>query len=146
MANDATRPVRRAGLTTLKADTPLTTLVPETSIHPVAPASQPPWPMVKWGVFQVIPVRAACVDGCELTGAVHGFSKGRRAGTSLLETAEDHCARIGAAIARALDGRALDLETGGTARFRWTGAQLLIDGAEADAFHTVQNFRVRVIA
>lgn len=149
MANDASLPVRRAGLTALKADAGLTAadMVPAASIHPQSPAGTPEWPFVKWGAPAGIPIRApGCVDGNEITVAVHGFSNGRRSGDALLETAEDHAARIGAAIASALDGKRLDLAGGGAARFRWTGSQLLIDGDEAGAFHTVQNFRVRVIA
>ena len=146
MANDATRPVRRAGLAAYKADAALTALVPAGSIHPQAPATEPTWPFVKWGAFSPVPVKASCVNGCELTGAAHGFSKGRWDGDQLLETAEDHAARIGAAMASALDGQRLALEGGGTARFTWTGSQVIIDGAEASAFHAIVSFRVRVIA
>lgn len=149
MANDATRPVRRAALAALKADAGVTAadLVPAASIHPQAPPGQPDWPFIKWGAPSGIPIRVpACVDGSEITVAVHGFSKGRRVGDQLVETAEDHAARIGAAIAEALDGVRLDIEGGGWAKFKWTGSQLLVDGGEADAFHSVQNFVVRVLA
>jgi hypothetical protein len=146
MAFDATLPVRRAGLTALKADAPLTAEIAETSIHPQVPREAPVWPFVKWGAPAGIPIRASCVDGNEVTVAVHGFSKGRWTGASLIETAEDHAARIGALIASALDAKRLELEDGGWATFRWAGSQLLVDGEDADAFHTVQNFRVRVIA
>lgn len=146
MANDLTLPVRRAMLTALKADAALTGIVAAASIHPQAPAARPQWPFVKMGSPSGIPVRAACVDGNEITLAVHGFSKGRWDSDVLQETAEDHAARIGAAIADALGGKSLALDDGGNARVRWTGQQLLIDGDEAGAFHTVQNFRVRCIA
>lgn len=147
MATDATLPVRRAGLTALKADADLIALVPASSIHPQVPASAPVWPFVKWGAPSGIPVRAACVDGNQITVAVHGFAKPRFNGSgAVVETAEDHCSRIGATIAAALDGKRLDLEGGGRATFRWEGSQLLVDQDEADAFHSVQNFRVRVIA
>lgn len=147
MANDASLPVRRAGLTLLKADPALIALVLESSIHPQSPLSAPSWPFVKWGSPSGLPIRAqGCVDGCEITVAVHGFSKGRRSGDTLLETAEDHAARIGGAVASALDCKRVELDGGGTVTFVWTGSQLLVDGAEADAYHTVQNFVARVIA
>ena len=147
MANDALLPVRRAGLAAMKGNVGLTDLVAAASIHPQVPAGTPDWPFIKWGAPTGIPIRVpACVDGVEVTVAVHGFSKGRYSGESLVETAEDHAARIGAAIASALDGRTLDLEGGGKAKFVWTSSALLMDGDEADAFHSVENFRIRVLA
>ena len=73
---------------------------------------------------------------------VHGFAKQRTTDGAMVETAEDHASRLGAAIAAALDGHLAQID-GGTAAFLWTRGQLLIDGAEADAFHTIQNFRIR---
>lgn len=146
MANDATREVRRAGLTTLKADADLIALVPTSQIHPQAPLEAPLWPFVKWGASSVIPRRApVCLDGCEVTVAVHGFSKGRWLNDALIETAEDHAARIGKAVANALGGKRVEMDEG-WAVFTWAGSQLLMDGAEAGAFHSVQNFSVRVTA
>jgi hypothetical protein len=147
MANDASLPVRRAGLTALKADAALTALVPAASIYPQSPPATPVWPFIKWGAPSGVPVRApGCVDGSEIIVAVHGFAKPRYESGAMVETAEDHCARLGAALAAALGDKRLALQSGGNATFEWTGHQLLQDGAEADAFHTVQNFRVRVIA
>lgn len=145
MANDATLPVRRAMLTALKADAPMIALVPAADIHPQAPTAIPTWPFVKMGAPAGIPLKAACVDGNEITTSVHGFSKGRWSGNQLLEDAEDHAARIGSAIADALGGKLLNLDGGGKAKVIWTGSQLLIDQDEAGAFHSIQNFRVRVV-
>ncbi|SKB48994.1 Protein of unknown function [Rhizorhabdus histidinilytica] len=86
------------------------------------------------------------MDGAESIVAVHGFTAGVRRGKKLIETAEDHAGRIGDAIARALDGKRLPLEGGGTVRIRWTGSQLLQDAQEAGGFHTVQNFQMRHLA
>lgn len=145
MAKDNTLPVRRAMLTALKADAGMIAIVPAEDIHPQAPLSVPSWPFVKAGAPSGVPIRASCVDGGEITVAFHGFGKARLNGSSqVIETAEDHAARIGAAMAAALDGKVLTIP-GGTAKVRWTGSQLLQDGAESDAFHTVQNFRVRCI-
>lgn len=146
MANDATLPVRRAILTALKADGPLIAIVPAASIYPQATTATPAWPFIRYGSPAGVPVRASCVDAVEITVAIHGFAKPRLAGSQIIETAEDHAARIGAAIATALGGKSLALEGGGNARLRWTGSQLFGDADEADAFHTVQNFVARVIA
>lgn len=146
MANDATRPVRRTMLTALKADEAVTALVSASSIYPQATTANPGWPFIRYGSPTGVPVSAACVDGAEITVAVHGFAKPRFSGSQIIETAEDHAARIGAAIATALGGRSLALEGGGNVRLRWTGSQLFPDADEADAFHTVQNFIARVIA
>jgi hypothetical protein len=145
MANDLTLQIRRAALTALKADAALIALVPSTSIHPQTTPANVAWPFVKMGAPSGQPIRAACVDGNQGIFAVHGFAKAREEGGQVVETAEDYAARIGAAIAVALDRKALDLDGGGRARLLWTGSQLLMDGAEADAFHTVQNFAVRVL-
>lgn len=147
MARDSSLEVRRAILTAAKADEALTALVPAGSIHPQAPLSTPSWPFIRYGGPTVIPLTGACLDGCEVTVALHGFAKPRvTAAGALLESAEDHAARIGAFIAAALDRMQLTLDSNHKARVRWTGSQLLQDGDEADAFHTVQNFRVRVLA
>lgn len=147
MATEVIRPARRAGLAALKDAPAVTALVDAAAIHPQAPPGTPDFPFIKWGAPTSIPIRVpACVDGAEVTVAVHGFSKGRWTGEALVESAEDHAARIGAAIAGALDGLVLDVEGGGRAKFKWTGEQLLVDQDEADAFHSVQNFTIRVLA
>jgi hypothetical protein len=80
--------------------------------------------------------------------SVHTFAKPRLNGSGqVIETAEDHCARIGAFVSAALDRQRLNLEGGGQARIRWTGSNgPMVDGDEADAFHHVANFRVRALA
>ena len=95
------------------------------------------------GAPSAIPVRGTCISGAESIVAVHGFSKGRFTGSTLVESAEDHAGRIGDAIAGALDGKKLDLDGGGFVRITWTGDQLLQDSAEAGAYHVVSNFRMR---
>jgi hypothetical protein len=147
LANDLTLAIRRAALAELKGNAALIALVPAASIYPQTTPPNVGWPFVKMGSPSGLPIRAACVDGNEGIFAVHGFAKPRLNGSGqVVETAEDHTARIGAAIADALDRKALALTGGYRARLLWTGSQLLQDGAEADAYHTVQNFGVRVIA
>jgi hypothetical protein len=144
MAIDSTVPVRKGVVLALAGDTRVTKIVPASRIFAMTAAS-PAWPFILYGSPSNIPLRATCLDGGELVVAVHGFAKARQnVAGSTIETAEDHAGRIGAAIAKVLDGRRIDVP-GGHAKIAWTGSQLLIDGAEADAFHCVVNLRVRCI-
>lgn len=137
---------RRAILTTLKADAALTALVPAARIYPqVSPVSSPVWPFIIYGSPSGLPIRAACVNGTEVTVALHTFTHAREVNGAVVETAEDYAARIGAAVAKALDGKRPALTSGGYLAILFTGSQLLIDGGEADAFHHVANFRARAI-
>lgn len=145
MANDYSLPVRRAILTALKGNDALTAIVPAANIHPQSPAGTPSWPFVKYGAPSPLPISAACVDGSEITVALHSFAKPRTSAGAVVETAEDHAARIGAFVAAALDRIRLTLDGGTHAKVRWTGSQLLQDPDEADAFHHVANFRVRCL-
>ncbi len=78
---------------------------------------------------------------------MHGFAKARyNSSGAMIEAAEDHADRLGAAIAPALDRKFLDLETGQRVKVLWTGGQTMQDGDEADAYHSVQNFEFRALA
>lgn len=142
MAIDSIQGARRAALKRMKATAPLTALVPATRIYGQSAGSEPTWPFIKWGAPTALPRRATCLDGADITGSVHGFAGPRKSGGRIVETAEDHASRIGAAIAASLDGHYGDVP-GGKARFQWTRTQLLIDGSEADAYHVIVNFRIR---
>lgn len=131
-------------LALMKGDDLLTDLVPAAHIYPQSTAAAPFYPFIRCGSPTGVPVRAACVDGLDIVVDVHGFSGGRREDDALVESAEDHAAHIGAAIARALDGQAGDID-GGRYRIRWTGSRLLQDPEEASVYHTVQSFQVRCI-
>lgn len=143
MARDNTLAVRKGILTLLKADPAVTAIVSAAQVYTQV-ATNPVWPFIRYGTPSVLPIRASCLDGMEMLVAVHGFAGPRKSGGVVVETAEDRASRLGSAIARALDGKRFDL-TNGYARIEWRGGQLLIDGAEADAFHTVQNLRVRCV-
>ncbi|WP_333571312.1 DUF3168 domain-containing protein [Sphingomonas sp.] len=143
MAIDSLIPARRAILGALATSADVTAIVPAARHYPMT-ASSPAWPFILYGAPASVPIRATCLDGSEITVAVHGFAKPRYQGGQMVETAEDHAGRLGAAIARALDGQNLEIPAG-RAKVRHTGSQLLIDGAEADAFHCVVNLRVRCI-
>jgi hypothetical protein len=143
--------VRRALLTTLKADTGLTALVPASSIHPLAVtgsagAPEPIWPFIKLEAPRTLRLRAACVVGGTVSVDVNAFAKARydTAG-AMIETAEDHAGRIGAAIEAALSDRHLALEGGADARVRLDDIRLLQDD-EPDAFHWFAQVTARVLA
>jgi hypothetical protein len=144
MAIDSSIPIRRGILTLMKADAALVAIVPAARIYPQTTPPKPTFPFVRAGAPNLIPIRAACVDGSEATFAVHGFAKDRMSGGSKVETAEDYAGRLGAAIAAALDARHMDIP-GGNARILWLGSQLLMDPEEQGCFHTVQSFRVRAL-
>ena len=144
MAIDSTVAIRKGMLALAKANPALSMLVPAARIYPQATPAMPTFPFIRSGAPSSIPVRATCVDGGEWTVAMHGFSKGREQSGALVETAEDHAGRIGAALAAALDRQVIELANG-RATILWTGSQLLMDPDEPGCFHTVQNYRVRAI-
>lgn len=151
MAKDNTLPVRRAILAALKASPLVTDLVPAAQIYPGTSVG-PLWPMIRYGVPTTEPMRVSCVDGSILNVPIHGFAKPRYVDDdphkAMLETAEDRAAKIGSAIARALGGIriAIDGDASAYGIVDWRGSRLMRDGAEDDAWHTVQDFRVRVIS
>lgn len=145
MAIDSTLPVRRAILPLLKNDLRTNSFVPAARWYPMVAPATPIWPFCLYGSSSPVPVRASCLDGAEISTSIHSFAKARLDGDGrTIETAEDYCARLAAAIAAVLDGSRVNLP-GGYARVRWTGSQLLIDRDEVDAFHAVVNFRIRCI-
>ena len=149
MAKDYTLQIRRAVLKQMKAAADITALVPVAQIHSGTVPANPTWPIIRWGVPIVISQRASCVDGSQVDITVHGHSKPLYNGTgAMIETAEDRAAKIGAAIAAALDRKKLSIEGDAEAyaAVRWQGSQVQRDGDENDAWHSVQNFRVRVIS
>ena len=143
------RLVRRDVLAKLKADTGVTAadLVPAASIFGQSPPAEPDWPFIKTGSPQTLPLKAACIDGGVVNFGLHAFSRGRRneAG-ALVENAEDHAGRIGAAIETAIDGSRSMLVGVGTVRYTLADMLLLVDGAEPGAFHYTCTVRARVLA
>jgi hypothetical protein len=141
MARDRTLAIRRAMMIKMAGAADVLAVVNADSIFPQTTAALPAFPFIRMGAPSPTPRRGACVDGADTIVAVHGFAKGR---ADL--TAEDEASAIGAAIASVLDGASLALEGGGSARVLWTGSQLLQDPDEANAFHSIVNFRVRHLA
>ncbi|GAA4827468.1 hypothetical protein GCM10023232_27220 [Sphingosinicella ginsenosidimutans] len=142
---EQTIPARRAVLAHLKGDTGLAALVPPARIYPQSTPPGPTWPFTRFGTPRATPLRASCVAGNEIPFDIHSFAKPRMSGGQVVETAEDHAGRIGAAVVAALDGQALDLPAG-RLKVRWVGSQLMQDPEEADAYHHVASFTGRVLA
>lgn len=137
--------VRKALLSTLKADAPLIAIVPAASIFSQRVPDKPAWPFIKLGPPSTTPLRATGVRGGVVTVGVHAFARPRLSGETEVETAEDYAGRIGSAIEAALQNTRID---GVTVKIgvKLSDIRLLVDGAEADAFHWLCNANCRVLA
>lgn len=145
MATIKTTQLRRAVLSKLKVTSAVTSLVATASIYPQTTPPAPAYPHIRMGAPSFFPLKAACVDGTTGIFSVHTFSRGVDTGGALAMTGEDHAGNIGDAIAAALDGQILITDDGARLHIRWTGSQLMQDGAEADLYHAVVNFSLRTI-
>lgn len=147
MVTGLQRLVRRATLSALKANAPLTAIVPATRIYGQSVPDAATWPFVRLGGPQTLPLRGTCLSGAGVvTFDVHAFAKPRLDGAgNIAETAEDYAGRIGAAIEAALDRQRLPLEAHGFAALRLTEMRLLQDADEADAYHYFAQISARCI-
>ena len=146
MATGIQRLVRKAVLSTLKANAPLIALVPAPRIYGQTTPSNVVWPFIRLGGPTTLPLRASCLSGAGfVTFDVHAFVKPRLdGGGNIVETAEDYASRIGGAIEAALDRAMLALE-GGTANITLSEMRLLQDSDEADTYHYFAQANARVI-
>ncbi|HQS96688.1 MAG: hypothetical protein B7Y36_18780 [Novosphingobium sp. 28-62-57] len=140
--NGLQRHVRRAILPVLKADSALTALVPVASINPIG---APVWPFIILRSPVTQRLKAACVNGGQGSWDIHAFAGPRKSGAAVVETAEDHAGRIGAAIEAALSDRWLDLPDGAKVRVRLSDIRLLQDGDE-NAYHWFAQVNWRALA
>jgi hypothetical protein len=145
MASVKTTELRRAAMTRLAGASAVTSLVAASSIFPQTVPASPAYPHIRMGAPSIFPLKAACVDGTTGIFSVHAFSRGIDTGGALSMTGEDHAGNIGDAIAGALDGQVLEMDSGTMLHVRWTGSQLMRDGAEADVYHAVVNFSLRTL-
>ena len=140
MATGLQRLVRRALLARLKANAPLTALVPVGSINP---AGDPVWPFVILRAPISRPLRAASLRGQEGSFDIHAFARAREVDGAEVETGEDHAGRIGAAIETCLEPNRLTLEDGSVVRISLTDMRLLPDESPGDYHYFAQiNWRV----
>lgn len=144
MALDSTRDARRAILELLKTDSGVTELVPASEIYSQRAPAAHGRDFIVYGPPIGTPIVAACVDGSRYDVSISGFAKPRMQGQTTVETAEDHASRIGEQIVAALGGARGTLARGKFS-ILWLGGRLIRDGDEADAFQTVQNFRIRCL-
>lgn len=136
------RLARRALLTTAKADTALTALVPATSI---APDGTPTWPFVLVEAPRTSRLRAACVRGATVAFDLHAFAGPRLADGAEVETGYDHCSRIAACLEALFAETRLTLEGGAVARVTLSDAMMLKDG-DPDAWHWTAQANCRILA
>lgn len=129
MATGLQRLVRRAILARLKANSPLTALVPSALINP---AGEPVWPFIILRSPVSRPLRAASLRGQEGSYDIHGFARAREVDGAEVETGEDHAGRIGAAIEACLEPNRLALEDGSVVRISLTDMRLLPDESPSD--------------
>jgi hypothetical protein len=138
--------LRRAVLPAMKNSAPLTAIVPRDQIYPKTTPEAPPWPFTRYGASTAIPITASCVNGEDIAFTIHAFALPRYQGQAIIETAEDHAERIAGAIKGALHKRRIITTSGANIRIRMTSKQVIQDGAEADAYHAIVQFRGKVLA
>lgn len=137
--------MRRKVLALLKADSELTQLVPAARWYPQAAPRDPAWPFAKLGPPTTLRLRATGVNGGTVSFDVHAFARARESGGQEVETAEDHCGRIGAHIERVLADNRITLDGGEIVKLSLSDMRLLQDEDPA-AFHYLCQVNARVLA
>lgn len=139
MAGDILRETERAAVISLKGDAPLLTIVAKASIEPTA--EEPEWPFIRLDGTQALPQGRGCTARSEVSFMAHSFAKPRYDdGGAMIETARDHAGRINNAVVEALQAHAYEV-AGRRYRFTVRSSRLMMDGAEADAWHGIANIR-----
>lgn len=143
MATGLQRTARRVVLARLKADSALTALVPSANINPLG---EPAWPFVLLRAPVTRRLRAAGLNGGIVSFDVHAFARPRLDGSgAMIETAEDHAGRIGAAIEAALADNRLAGPTGEVIKVEMSDMRLLEDDTP-QAYHYFAQVNCRVLA
>lgn len=141
MAIDSTREIRRALVQLLKAAPAFTAIIPAVKVFGHSAPADLARPFSTIGVPITSPIRAACVDGQEITLAVHLWVRDWFEDETLVEDGEDVAGRAMAAASAALDRQRLTLPRG-HATVRLAGTRLQLDG-EPDVFHGIVNLSIR---
>lgn len=147
MANNSAKYVKRAAIAALTAAAPVAG-VPAARVYPMQRPATLVWPWIGYGAPITAPFGASCLDGSDITVAIHGFAETTGSGAQTV-SGEDAAHDINAAVEAALDGATIDLAAHGcpfpaTAHFTSTGGQVIQDGREAGKFHGFVNFRIVV--
>lgn len=145
MAQGIQKLVRRGLLTRLKANAGLIALVPAVRIFPQGAPLEPTWPFVRLGGTITAPVKASGTAGGNVTIDIHAFARARESAGQVVETAEDHAGRIGAAIEAALADNRLALESSAVAHIALSDLNLFPD-EEPESFHWFAQVNARVFA
>lgn len=116
-------------ISAMKADISLTTIVPASRIYPQKVPASPAWPFIRLDSLNAVPARYDCAEGSEITGTVHCFTKL----SSSVPDPEAQAASVLDLIAASIDG----IED-----CHVENAQVIMDAAEADAFHGLLQFRL----
>ena len=139
------RAARRVVLALLKTDPALTALVPAARWYPQAAPADPVWPFGKLGAVVTRGAKAAGVDLGEVAFAIHVFARAREVAGQVVETAEDHAARIGENVERVLADNRFGTVDGVEMRLSLSDFQLMQDDGP-DAFHWFAQVSARVLA
>lgn len=144
--------VEKDVLRLLKANSDVVALIPAAQIYSTDAQTDPVWPFIVPTSPQGLPLNASCIRGATINFGISAFTRGRwsvvvaPAVPKLLETPRDHCARIGDAIERALNGLKSDLPGVGRVAYRIGDALMLKDRGEPGARHFSCSVRARVLA
>jgi hypothetical protein len=136
MSLDQSLPLRRAIVTRLRADGPLTALVPAERLYGMRTPAAVTWPFGRYGAPNTLPRRATCSDGSRVDVPYHFFSKADY---------DDEVGELVAAAVKSLGDAVLALDTGARARLVWTGSTILPDAAEASAWHGIARFEATIV-
>jgi hypothetical protein len=147
MAKNSAKFVKRAAIAALKAAAPLGG-VPADRVYPMQRPAKLVWPWIGYGAVITAPFGASCLDGSDITVAIHGFAQTTGEGGATV-SGEDAAHDINAAVEASLDGATVDLTEHGcpypaTAHFTSTGGQVIQDGQEAGKYHGFVSFRIVV--
>lgn len=143
MASVLIRETERAAIITLRANAPMLAILPKTSIDPqpgtagVDADGAPKWPFIRLDASQAIPRGRGCTARSEVRFRLHSFAKPRYDPSGkIIETAKDYAGRLNDAVIEAIHGHAY-VVAGRRYRFIVSSANLMQDGAEADAYHGI---------
>lgn len=138
--------MRRAILARLKANSGVTDLVAAASIYGQDTGPNATMPFIRTGAAITRRLKASGVNGGTISLDIHAFARARESGGQVVETAEDHCGRIGGAIEAALEDVHVALSDGSDARITLSDAQFMRDADDPAAFHWFCQLDVRVLA
>ena len=117
-------------LGTLKTNSAYTTYIPAARTYPAKVPASPVWPFARLDSMTAVPARNDCADDADITGRVHIFVK--------LDTA--NVPDPEAYAAQACDAASSALEALEDCHIE--SVQIMMDAAEADAFHGIVQFRL----